>query len=226
MVQVEKVSQTYDLWSKFYDHTFKPIVIQRQREAIAQLRLRPGDRVLDLGVGTGMSLGFFPNNIHLVGLDLSGGMLRQARKKVRKNGHSHVDLVQGDALRPPFADQSFDHAFISHVISVVPRPRELLRQVARLVKPNGRVVIINHFQSPRRLIGMLEKLINPICLRLGWRSDLSVSDLLKDCPLELAYQCKLNSIDLWHIVVLTAGSSSVIPPDEALPCLPPLAAGY
>lgn len=211
MAKTQHNSRQYDIWSKFYDQTFRPFVVERQRRAIEQLRLKPGDRVLDMGVGTGMSLGFFPPDTRVVGLDLSGGMLREAQRKCVDRSMTHVQLVQGNAMLPPFREQSFDHVLLSHVISVVPDPDSLMRWVARLIRPQGRVVAINHFQSHHRPMAVLEKFFNPICVKLGWRSDVSLASLLgRDCPLEMAYQFKLNPIDLWQVVVLVPKSAARI----------------
>lgn len=203
MAQSPAITRQYDLWSKFYDQTFRPLVVERQRRAIEQLRLKPGDRVLDMGVGTGMSLGYFPRETRVVGLDLSAGMLREAHRKLVERHMDHISLIQGDAMQPPFRPQSFDHVLLSHVISVVPDPAALLQWAARLIRPHGRVVVINHFQSHRRPMAVLEKVLNPICIKLGWRSDVCLPKLLgNNCPLEMAYQFKLNAIDLWQVVVL------------------------
>jgi phosphatidylethanolamine/phosphatidyl-N-methylethanolamine N-methyltransferase len=202
MLSTQKVSRQYDVWSKFYDHTFKPLFIERQRRAIDELRLRPGDRVLDLGIGTGMTLELYPRDVQVVGLDLSAGMLVQATRKIETLGMPRAHLVQADALQPPFAEGSFNHVLISHVISVVPDPVKLLDWAARLTKSEGRVVVINHFQSSRRWMAAMEKLLNPLCVRLGWRSDLSLADVLDSSPLQLAYQFKTKALDLWQIAVL------------------------
>lgn len=202
MLNEAKISRHYDLWSKIYDHTFGRLLVARQRRAIAELHLQPGDRVLDLGIGTGMTLQHYPRDIEVVGLDLSAGMLQQARQKIRERSLNHVHLIQGDALSTPFADGSFDHILITHVITVVSDPLKLLNEAARLLKPGGRVVILNHFQSGHRAIAAVEKFINPLCVHLGWRSDLSLAEAVTGAPLSIRYQFKLAAMDLWQIVVL------------------------
>ncbi|MBI1368414.1 MAG: methyltransferase domain-containing protein [Planctomycetes bacterium] len=211
MTHEAKVTRKYDVWSKFYDHTFGKLVEQRVMRAIRELRPAPGERVLDMGIGTGMTLEHYPNHVRIVGVDMSAGMLRQAAQKVERRGLTNVELVQADALRTPFADASFDHILITHVISVVHDPIGLLHEAARLVKPGGRVVLLNHFQSTRRLVAVAEKAINPLCMQLGWRSDLALSDLLGRTQLQMQYQFKLSAVDLWRIVVLSHGVADEAP---------------
>jgi len=165
--------------------------------------------VLDLGIGTGVSLNFYPDRGRIVGVDLSAGMLREARKKIEERRLSHATVFQADALRLPFADDTFDHVFISHVISVVSDPCALLREAQRVGKPNARIVIVNHFQSTNRFIALVEKWLCPLCTRLGWRSDLALQDLVRRTGVEVDYRYKLESIDLWETVVMTNNKSAV-----------------
>jgi phosphatidylethanolamine/phosphatidyl-N-methylethanolamine N-methyltransferase len=195
-------SRTYDLWSKFYDGSFGRLVERRQRAALAHLPLKSGDRVLDMGVGTGMTLPHYPRDVNVVGFDLSQGMLAEAAAKCRQLGLDHCRLVRGDAMFPPFAPGSFDHIVICHTISVVSDPTRLLQWAAQLVKPGGKVVVLNHFQSTRPLMAALERWFNPMFVKIGWRSDLALEDVLEDSGLTMTYGFKLRCFDIWRIVVL------------------------
>jgi len=197
-------SKQYDRWSGFYDQTFGRLVIPRLRRAIEELRPKPGETVLDVGIGTGVTLDLYPEGVRVVGLDLSAGMLQQAQAKVRQRGLKDVSLVAGDALRPPFAEHRFDHLLLTHVVSVVSDPPELLRWAARLVKPGGRVAVVNHFQSEIRPLAAIEKALNPLCTRIGWRTDVGLADVVRPSPLRLEYQFKLRRLDPWRIVMLNS----------------------
>lgn len=206
----EATSPLYDLWAKFYDYTFGALVNKRQVRALEQLRPEPGQTVLDIGVGTGMTLKHYPHNITVVGMDLSPGMLAKARKKVIKDGLDHCLLVQGDAMAPPFAEHSFDHVMITHVVSVVSDPQKLMKWAQRMVKPGGRVVVLNHFLSPNPFFAWWERVLNPVFVKIGWRSDLALEDCIKGTDLSVRYNFKMSRIDLWQIVVL--GEEGVAPP--------------
>lgn len=207
-------SKTYDVWAAFYDKTFGALVHRRQLKALEQLRAEPGQRVLDLGVGTGMTLRHYPKNITVVGMDLSGGMLAKAAQKASEDNLTHCRLVQGDAMLPPFADNSFDHIIITHTISVVSEPAKLLQWAKRMVKPGGRIVVLNHFRASNPVIGWLEKVANPLCVKIGWRSDLSLDECLEGVDLHVRYQFRMRIIDLWQIVVLTEHEPGITRGDQ------------
>jgi len=199
----------YDFHSFFYDATFGRLVRRRIARGIGHMDIGESDRVLDLGIGTGVSLNYYPKRGHVYGIDLSGGMLREARKKVEERGLEQVSLLQADALRLPFAANTFDHVFISHVISVVSDPFLLVREAQRVAKAEARIVIVNHFQSTNRFIAMVEKWLCPLCTRLGWRSDLALQELIRRTGMQVDYRFKLESIDLWETVVVTNNKSAL-----------------
>jgi phosphatidylethanolamine/phosphatidyl-N-methylethanolamine N-methyltransferase len=213
-MQEYSTKKIYDIQSVFYDATFGRLVKRRIERGIRHMNIAETDHVLDLGVGTGASLSFYPARGKIIGIDLSSGMLRECRKKIREGGLDHVTVFQANALQLPFGDDTFDHVFISHVITVVSDPYVLIREAQRVCKPGARIVIVNHFQSTNRFIGMVEKWLCPLCTKLGWRSDLALQDLIRRTGVEIDYRYKLESIDLWETVVITNTKS-------ALPALAP-----
>lgn len=199
----------YDVQSMFYDKTFGALVKRHIETAITHMDIRDTDVVLDVGIGTGASLHFYPTNGQIVGIDLSGGMLRECRKKIVEQHRDNVMVLQGNALDLPFADDTFDHVFISHVISVVSDPFLLIREAQRVARRDARIIIVNHFQSTNPVIAKVEQWLCPLCTKLGWRSDLALSDLISRTGMQIDYRYKLESLDLWETVVVCNNKSMV-----------------
>ncbi len=208
-MQEHSTKKIYDLQSLFYDATFGRLVRKRIAKAIGHMNIGDSDKVLDLGIGTGASLSYYPQHGRIYGVDLSSGMLREARKKIAQRNMTHAQVFQADAMKLPFGDDTFDHVFISHVISVVSDPYKLVREVQRVARPGARIVILNHFQSTNRFIALIEKWICPLCTKLGWRSDLPLADLIKRTGVTVDYRYKLDSIDLWETVVIRNDKSAL-----------------
>ncbi len=199
----ESIKKIYALYSDVYDVIFKRFFYPRIRSAIQSMEIHPGDRILDIGVGTGLSLPLYPRHCKVVGIDLSMDMLEQAQKKVERLGLSHITLMAMDAMNLFFNDNSFDKVFISHVVSVVPDPVRTLEEAKRVCKRQGDIVIVNHFQSENRWFAKIEEFLNPICKRIGWRSDISLKGILEASGLRVERNYKLKKIDLWRIVFAT-----------------------
>jgi phosphatidylethanolamine/phosphatidyl-N-methylethanolamine N-methyltransferase len=199
----------YDFQSLFYDITFGRLVRRRIETAVSHINIQPTDRLLDLGIGTGASLDYYPRQGKIIGVDLSGGMLKKCRKKIEMRRLSNATLLQTDAMHLPFPDDTFDLVFISHVISVVSDPYRLIVEAQRVAKPGARLVIVNHFQSTNRFVAMVEKFLCPFFTKLGWRSDLALQDLIRRTGIEVDYRFKLESIDLWETVVMSNNKSMV-----------------
>jgi phosphatidylethanolamine/phosphatidyl-N-methylethanolamine N-methyltransferase len=154
-------------------------------------------------------------------------MLQKAQLKIRDLGMERIALCQANALELPFAENTFDAVFISHVISVVSDPCKAIREVQRVAKRGARMVILNHFQSPNRLLAKLEKLLCPLCSKLGWRTDLALHDLIKQTGVEIDYRYKLDMIDLWETVVISNTKSALAVTAEVGPAIAgALAGGY
>ena len=199
----ESIKKIYAAYSNVYDLLFKRFFYPRIRSAIESMAIHPGDRILDIGVGTGLSLPLYPRYCEVIGIDLSMDMLEKARKKVERLGLTHIRLMAMDAMNLFFRDNSFDKVFISHVVSVVPDPIRTLEEAKRVCKRKGDIVIVNHFQSENRVVAKIEEMINPICKRIGWRSDLSLQGILQESGLKVERHYKLRKMDLWRIIFAT-----------------------
>lgn len=195
-------SKLYSRFASIYDAIFERFFVPRIRQALVHLDIAPGHTVLDLGVGTGISLPLYPDDCHVVAMDLSFDMLHQARRKVDRAGLGQVNLVQMNALELGFADNTFDEALVSFVVSVVPDPQQLVRELQRVVVPGGRIAIVNHFRADYPLIGQVEDTADHLLRRCGWVSNLTVEHLLEGSTLRVEHRYRYHRIwDLWTILV-------------------------
>lgn len=173
-------SRVYSDFARFYDLVFGRAFIDHEHQVIDSLNLRPGHRVLEVGVGTGISLDAYPPYVHVVGIDPSQGMLAQAVAKARENEWRHIELREGDALKLDFPDASFDLVATFHVMTVVPDPVRMMTEMVRVCKPGGRLVVVTHFASEHPVLFFCGKLMNPVTKLIGWTSRLRASDVLRD----------------------------------------------
>ncbi len=193
----------YNVWSHFYDALLSKLVQRRQIQAITRMDLGDGEWLLDIGIGTGLSLDFYPPELNVVGLDISEGMLSRANERIGEMGLERARLTLADAMHLPFDDDSFDHILVSHVITVVSDPVQLINEIRRVGKPGCRIVVINHFQSGNSIMALFEKWLCPLCQKIGWRSDLALEDLIHQTGLDVDFRYKLDSVDLWETVFIT-----------------------
>ena len=204
-MQIEAVKAAYRRYAGFYDTLFGPVLQPGRKAVVEALGCRPGDRILEVGVGTGLSLALYPPNVKVTGIDLSREMLDKARARVAKRNLSHVEaLVEMDAESMSFADASFDKVVAMYVVSVVARPARLLEELHRVCKPDGEIFIVNHVRSDNPLLGALEKGLARFSDKLGFRPDFELRELL-DGSHELA---QVSSINLfWKVMRLRNGVS-------------------
>ena len=163
-------SLLYAEFSQLYDLVFARFFFPRIARVVRSLRIPPRARVLEVGVGTGLSLGAYPKACEVTGLDRSEPMLEHAQRKIERKGWSHVRLVCGDAMALPFSEASFDYVNVFHVITVVPDYVQLLSEAKRVLKPGGTLVVINHFRSDNRWLSAFEKRFEFLTRRWGWHT--------------------------------------------------------
>lgn len=170
-MSTDGVTQAYDRWAPVYDLVFGAVFRHGRSTAIAAAE-RIGGRILEVGVGTGISLPGYALTNRITGVDISEPMLARARHRVRRLGLSHVERIAvGDAEALDFPDASFDVVVAQYVVSAVPNPRRALDEFARLCRPGGEIVITTRVGAGRGLRGAIEKGLMPVTSRLGFRTD-------------------------------------------------------
>ena len=173
------VEKAYARWAPVYDIVFGK-VFERGRRASIEAAERVGGRILEVGVGTGISLPDYARRNRLVGIDISAPMLRKAKERVDNFGLSNVEaLAVMDAKHLGFPDDSFDVIVAQYVITAVPDPEATLDEFARVLKPGGEIVLVNHLgaeQGPRR---MFELCFSPLARRLGWSPEFPWARLVR-----------------------------------------------
>ncbi|MBI3812353.1 MAG: methyltransferase domain-containing protein [Nitrospirae bacterium] len=199
-MDTEKVTRVYSAYSGFYDLLFDKIFHSSRVAAIELLGLKSGDRVLEVGVGTGLSLPLYPRNCSVIGIDLTGPMLEQGAKKIKKLGLDHVHLQQMDATHMAFRDDNFDAVLAAYVMSTVPSPQAVLAEMIRVCRPGGKIVLLNHFSNGNPILSRVEKTISPLCTWIGFRSDLCLESLLNETCLDVEQNLKVNPFNYWHII--------------------------
>ena len=194
-------SRVYSDLARFYDFFFGRVFVDREHEVIEGLNLRPGNRVLEVGVGTGIALDAYPPYAHIVAIDPSVDMLERAKKRVAENGWGHIELKQGDALNLDFPDNSFDYVTSFHVLTVVPDPYRMLSEMVRVCKPGGGIAITTHFQSSNPVVAFLNTIVNPITRQLGWTTRLRKQDVLKGHPITLERSKKISRWSVHSLII-------------------------
>jgi phosphatidylethanolamine/phosphatidyl-N-methylethanolamine N-methyltransferase len=200
VVENDFVARVYENIAWGYDLVFGPTLHPGRVDAIKRMGIKPGDRVLEVGVGTGINADLYPPDCAVTGIDLSSSMLEKARERVARKGVRNVRLLQMDAASLKFADDSFDIVYAPYVISVVPDPVAVTREMRRVCRPGGRIVILNHFRSSNRVVAWMERLISPLTVHVGFKSDLDLPAFLAQAELKPQSIQKVNIPRIWSLV--------------------------
>ena len=199
-LEKRQVKRAYKFYAPAYDFVFDWIFHPGREQAVRLLDIKRNDHVLEVGIGTGLNLPLYPAHCHITGIDLSEEMLEKAQDKIIELGLISVTLKVMDATVMDFGDSEFDSAVATYTISAVPDPVGVLREMRRVVKPGGSIVLLNHFRSDRRVVGRLEDLVSPVCTRLGWKSNLPFEPLLKQVGLIPDISTKVNLFNGWRLI--------------------------
>ena len=165
------LARAYARWAPVYDLVFGP-VFERGRLAAVAAAERVGGRILEVGVGTGISLPQYGRRLSVIGVDLSEAMLRKARERIAAETLSHVaGLMVMDAQRLGFPDGAFDAVVAQYVITVVPDAEATLDELARVIRPGGEIILVNHIGAEAGLRRAFEQWFSPMARRLGWQPE-------------------------------------------------------
>ena len=199
-VENDFVEGVYDKLARFYDLIFGPTLHPGRLRAIQRMDIQPGERVLEVGVGTGINLSLYPKDCSVVGIDFSSSMLEKARERAARKDIGHVRLLQMDAADLRFADDAFDIVYAPYLISVVPDPVKVAQEMRRVCRPGGRIIFLNHFLSPNPILSRIERWASPLTIHIGFKSDLDLPAFLAQADLKPVSIEKVNFPKLWSLV--------------------------
>jgi phosphatidylethanolamine/phosphatidyl-N-methylethanolamine N-methyltransferase len=194
------VLDAYRRWAPIYDYTFGRIAREGRRHAVELINEGDG-RVLEVGVGTGLSLPDYDRRLEIVGIDLSPDMLEKARERVASEALGNVTgLHEMDAADLKFPNAAFDTVVAMYVMTVVPEPEVVMRELARVTKPGGQVLLVNHFSQREGVRGWVERRMAPFADKIGWRSVFDVSRVTVCDDLELVQRKSLRPLGLFTML--------------------------
>ncbi len=201
-MKIEAVESSYARWAPVYDRTFGAVTDVGRRRAVSFINDRKG-HVLEVGVGTGLSLPHYGPEVRITGVDFSAEMLAKAQRKVDAlDLQKRVDLQRMDARELAFENASFDTIAAMHVLSVVPEPEKVMAEIARVLKPGGKVVITNHFAKTTGVMAGLERVAAPMANLIGWHSDFKMDTILQEPSLQISELRKLPPLGMMTFLVL------------------------
>jgi phosphatidylethanolamine/phosphatidyl-N-methylethanolamine N-methyltransferase len=184
-LDIRAIETTYKRYAKIYDFAFGAVFQPGRKAIIERMKCRPGEHVLEVGVGTGLSLPLYPKNVFVTGIDISSEMLARAKTRKLRDGLDNViQLSVMDAEDMDFEDSRFDKVVAMYVASVVPDPEKLVKEMRRVCKANGQIIFVNHFNSQNFLLGSFERMIAPLSKQIGFRPDFSLDRFLDETGLK------------------------------------------
>ena len=199
-MDLHKVERVYTSYAGIYDKVFGKVFHEGRESAIRNMNVQPNERILEVGVGTGLALPMYPRHCNIVAIDFSEGMLEKARQRAAEHCMEHVILYRMDAAAMDFPDNSFDTVVAAYVVTAVPDYRKVVNEMIRVCRPGGRIVMLNHFSNGNKVIAAVEKVISPLTKHLGWRTDLSLNSVLEGTELHVSRKQNVNPLRFWALV--------------------------
>lgn len=199
-MDIQGVRDAYRRYGRRYDLVFGAIFHHGRRTAIDKMDIQPGEHVLEVGVGTGLSLPEYPAGVHVTGIDLSPDMIELARDRVEREQLANVTLAEMDASDMQFDDASFDHVVAMYVLSVAPEPEKVIEEMRRVCVPEGQLFVINHFRHDNPLVGTAEKALAPLSRWVGFRPDFGLDEFVERNDLDVLEIRRVNLFGYWKLL--------------------------
>jgi phosphatidylethanolamine/phosphatidyl-N-methylethanolamine N-methyltransferase len=202
-LDADAIRTAYERYARSYDSWFGLISRPARRAAVAAVNAHPGERVLEVGVGTGLALPLYAPEKMITGIDLSRAMLSRARARAAALGLANIEaLLEMDAQATSFEPGSFDVAVAMFVASVVPDPRALLAELRRVVRPGGSIFIVNHFAADAGPMWWAERAMAPASRLLGWHPDIRMEHVFAPSELRAVKATEMRPLGLFRLVEL------------------------
>jgi phosphatidylethanolamine/phosphatidyl-N-methylethanolamine N-methyltransferase len=199
-VENDFVANVYEHLASVYDLTYGPTLHPGRVKAIQRLGIQPGEHVLEVGVGTGINACLYPPEAVVTGVDFSASMLERARDRIARKGIGHVRLLEMDAADLKFGDNTFDVVYAAYLINCVPDALAVAREMKRVCRPGGRVVFLNHFRSSHPLLAWIDKILSPLTVHIGFKTDLDLPAFLAQAELKPVSIEQVSVPPIWSLV--------------------------
>jgi phosphatidylethanolamine/phosphatidyl-N-methylethanolamine N-methyltransferase len=199
------MEKLYSFYCPFYDWVFGKLLAPGRRKVFNYLSRRPNQRVLEIGVGPGSTLEFYPPRTDFVGIDISAAMIEEARKKAAHlNSGSRFHLKVMDAASLEFPDNHFDVVMAAYVITTVQDPYKVCREILRVAKPGAQIIAVNHTRSQNgSLWGRVEDVVAPVFVRVGFTTDLDVIKVMREVGINVHQAVPCNLLNTGRIIMGT-----------------------
>jgi phosphatidylethanolamine/phosphatidyl-N-methylethanolamine N-methyltransferase len=172
-----------------------------RKKAIGMLDIKKNQKILEIGVGTGLTLGLYPPNCKITGIDISEKMIEQAKKRISKNnGNNKITFKVMDALDLEFEDETFDAVIASYVITTVNNPLKACQEMKRVCKKGGQIIVVNHSKSDNGFLGKVEEFISPLCWKVGFATNVNVLEPLRSSGVDIYRTISAKPFKLYKVI--------------------------
>jgi len=202
-MSVASIRKVYNIYASFYDFLFGSIFNPGRLSCVDIINdIAPKDaKILEIGIGTGLSLPLYRNDLNITGIDISDKMLEKAKElATEKNLNDRVQLQVMDAADLEFEENSFDYIVAMYVASVVPDVNQFLEELTRVARPNAKIIFVNHFSSENKVINFFEQKLSYLNKLIGFKSDFSINTLLNYKKLKLISSHNTNLFGYWKLL--------------------------